>query len=123
MVGDVARLVVEDLVARIEQRPQREVYRLRDADRHEDLVVGPVAERVVALHIRRDGPAQLEEPEVRGVVGLALLEGVDRGLADVPGRVEVRLADAERDDVPHLRDDLEEVADARLGQPGDVAWR
>ena len=50
----------------------------------------------------------------------ALFQGVDRRLADVPGRGEVRLADAQRDHVVHLRHDLEEIADARLGQVDDV---
>jgi hypothetical protein len=88
--------------------------RLGDADRDDHLVLRAVAHRVVLLDVGGDRAAQLDQAEVRGVVGLALLEGVDRGLADVPGRVEVGLADAERDHVLHLRDDLEEVADAGL---------
>ena len=70
----------------------------------------------MVLHVGRDRAAQLDQTEVRRVVGLALLKRVDGRLADVPGRVEIRLAYPERDDVLHLRDDLEEVADARLGQ-------
>src|SRR5450830_560567 len=58
-------------------------------------------------------------------MGFAFFQRVDRRFADVPRRVEIRLADAERDDVLHLGDDLEKVADAGLGQvddvPGDVA--
>jgi len=38
----------------------------------------------------------------------------------VPGRVEIRFADAERDGVLHLGDDVKKVADARLGQVDDV---
>ena len=56
---------------------------------------------------------------------LAFFDGVDAGLADVPGRVEIRFADAERDRVLHLGDDVKKIADARLGQVdnvlGDVA--
>ena len=44
----------------------------------------------------------------------ALLEGENRGAGDVPGRVKVRLAYAERDDVAPLGDDVEERADAAL---------
>jgi hypothetical protein len=43
---------------------------------------------------------------------LALFERVDAGLADVPGRVEIRFADAERDGVLHLGDDVKKIADA-----------
>ena len=51
---------------------------------------------------------------------LAFFERVDAGLADVPGRVEIRFADAERDGVLHLGDDVKKIADARLGQVDDV---
>jgi hypothetical protein len=50
----------------------------------------------------------------------AFFQRVNRGFANVPGRVKVRLADAERDHVLHLRDDFKKVADAGLGQVNDV---
>ena len=45
-------------------------------------------------------------------MGLPLFEGVDGRLPDMPGSVEVGLADAEGNDVPHLGHDFEEVPDA-----------
>ena len=67
-----------------------------------------------------DGAAQFDQAEVRGVMRLALFQRVDGGFADVPGRVEIRLADAERDDVLHRLDDVEEIADARARDPAHV---
>jgi len=45
-------------------------------------------------------------------VRLAFFDGVDAGLADVPGRVEIRFTDAERDRDLHLGDDVKKVTDA-----------
>ena len=38
---------------------------------------------------------------------------LNAGAADIPGRLEIRFADAERDHVVHLRGDIEKLADAR----------
>jgi hypothetical protein len=64
-----------------------------------------VADGVIFLDIFVDGAAQFDEAEVGRVMRLALFERVDAGLADVPGRVEIRFADAGRDGVLHLGDD------------------
>ena len=48
-VGDVRRLVEDDLVTRVARRPEREVHRLRGADRDHDL-----GRRIVAR--RRSAP-------------------------------------------------------------------
>jgi galactose-1-phosphate uridylyltransferase len=80
-----------------------------------------VADGIIFLGIFADGAAQFDRAEVRGVVRLALFERVNAGLADVPRRVKIRLADAERNHVLHLGDDFKKVADARLGQVDDVS--
>ena len=119
-IGDVARLVVKHLVARVEQRPQRQVQRLADADRDEHLVVRVVFGAEVLADVAGQRAAQVEVAEVAGVMRRAAFEREDGGFAHVPGRVEVRLADAQADHVLHRRDDVEEVADARAR---DVAHR
>ena len=54
---------------------------------------------------------------------LAFLQRVNGGFADVPGRVEIRLADPQRNHVVHLRHNFKKVANAGPGQvdnvPGD----
>jgi hypothetical protein len=82
------------------------------ADGDDDFVFRRVADGINFLDVFADGAAQFDEAEVRGVMRLALFQRVDAGLADVPGRVEIRFADAERDGVLHLGDDVKKVADA-----------
>ena len=50
-VGDVGRLVEDDLVARVAGRAQREVDRLRGADRDQQLGRGVVGDAVQALEV------------------------------------------------------------------------
>jgi hypothetical protein len=105
-------LMKHHLVAGIDERAAREVQRLTHADGDDDLVVRHVADGEIFLHVFADGAAQFDQAEVGGVMRLAFFQRVNARLADVPGRVEIRLADAERDHVLHLRDDLKKVADA-----------
>ena len=119
-IADVARLVIHDLVAGIDERAAGEVQPLADADGDDDFVFRRVADVEILLDVFVDGAAQFDEAEVGRVMCLALFERVDAGLADVPGRVEIRLADAKRDGVLHLGDDVKKVADAGLGQTGNV---
>ena len=58
-------------------------------------------------------PTQLLEAAVRGVPCLSLFERFDARLTHVPRRLEIRLADRKRDDVIHLIDDVEKLADPR----------
>ena len=119
-VRDEARLVVEDFVPRLGDGADGEVNRLGDADRHEDFPLPVILRAEAAGDIGGDGLAQLGRAEVRGVVRRAVLKRRHGRARDVPRRVEVRLAHAERDDVLALRDDVEELADPRLRQRGDV---
>jgi hypothetical protein len=64
---------------------------------------------------------EFQQAQVGGVVRRAVLQREDGRFADVPRRVEIRLADAEADDVLHRADDVEEVADAGPGNVPDVA--
>jgi len=111
-VGDEARLRHDDLVSRIEDGGERQVQRLRHADRDQQLGVGVVCYAVLLMQVLAEGAAQLERAGVAGVVGVARAERGDSGFQDVGRRGEVRLANAERDHVFHRRGDVEEAADA-----------
>ena len=50
-IAHVARLVIHDLVTRIDERPAGEIERLADADRHDDLVGRPVADVEMLLDV------------------------------------------------------------------------
>ena len=112
-VGDVARLVVKHLIARVEQRAQGQVQRLAHTDGDQHLVLRVVIGAKHLADVAGQCAAQFQVAEIAGVVGGAAFEGKDGGFADMPGCVEVRLADAQADHVLHRRDDVEEVANAR----------
>src|SRR5205823_14337138 len=75
------------------------------------------------LRVRRDRLAEREEAPVRRVLGLPLLDGADRRLAERVGGDEVRLADAERDNPGQAGGEVEELADAARGQPAHALAR
>ena len=112
-VGDVRRLVEDDLVARVAGGAQREVDRLRGADRDQQLGRRVVGDAVQALEVAGQRLAELERPEVARVVGAPFAEALDTRLHDRPGGVEVGLPHPEADDVVHRREDVEEAADPR----------
>jgi hypothetical protein len=121
MITHVARLVKHHLVAGIDQCADSNINRFGHTDRDDDFVLGPVADVEIVFDVTIDGAAQFDEAKVRGVVRLAFFQRVNRRFANMPGRVKIRLADAERDHVLHLRDDFKKVADARAGQVDDVS--
>ena len=112
LVRDVARLGDQHFVTRREQRAHREVECFADTDCHEHVGLGIVVRIIAVGIVLADFFAELERAAVRRVRRVALLEAVDAALTDRPRRDEIRLADAERDDVFHLRCDVEEFADA-----------
>ena len=93
LIGDVAWLWDEDLIARREDGAHDEVERLTDADRHEDVGVGVIGAVVLFCVMAGNLLAQFGQAAVGRVRGVALLEAVDAALADGPRRDEVRLAD------------------------------
>jgi len=111
-VGHKAGLRHDHLVARVQQRGQRQIERLADAHRHQDLVLRIVVDPVERLQLLADGPAQINGAGIRGVAGLAALQAGDAGLQDHIGGDEIRLADAQADHVVHGGGDVEELADA-----------
>ena len=119
LVGDVAGLGDDHLVAGVEQHPQREVEPLGDAGGDQALVGPRVLGAVAGGQVGADQLAQLRQPRVGGVGGVPVLQRVDPGLAHPPRRDEVGLADAERDHVVPLGGDVEELPDPRRRAGGD----
>ena len=111
-VGNIRRLVEDDLVARVAGGTQREVDRLRGTDRDQQLGRRIVGDAVQALEVAGQRLAELERPVVARVVGAPFAEALDARLHDRPGRVEVRSPHPEADDVVHRGEDVEEAADA-----------
>ena len=119
-IRDVAGLVVENLVARIQQGSESEIDRFGDAHSHDDLVVRIVGNGEVSLHILGDRASEAGRTQVRGVTGPAFLQRINSRFADVPGRDEIWFADAEGNDILHRLDNLKKVADSGTGDPADV---
>ena len=72
------------------------------------------------LDIVRDAAAEAWESEIRRVAGASALKGVNGGFADMPWRCEIRLSDAERDDVAHGLNDFKKIPNSRAGDSLDV---
>ena len=97
-VGDPVGAGDHHLVAGVqggEQRVVDDVLAAGADDGLRDLVVEPV----LALELLDDRFAQRVDAGDRRVLGLAAADRIDRRLLDVVGRVEIRLADREADDI------------------------
>ena len=110
-IRDVTGIRAQHFVARVDDRRQRDVERLADAGRDDDLRARVVVHAVQPVEVPRDGMPQLDEPVVGGVVRLAILDAANRGLANLVRRHEVRLPDAQRDHALHARKQVEEPPD------------
>ena len=119
-IADIAGLVVDHLIARVEHRAQGQVQRLADTDRHQHLGLRIIADPKVLLDVAGDAFPQLQQAQVGSVLSPTAFEGVDRRLTDVPGRGEVRLAHAQRDHARGVLDEFKEVADAGARDPRDM---
>jgi len=105
-------------IARAEQREARVEQRLLRAVRHHDIVgVQWAAAREQRQMLRRGG-AQLQDPFVRRVVGLALANGADPGVGRERRRREIRLPRAQIDHILAGR-----LAPFRLLRDGDRRGR
>jgi len=105
----------DHLVARIDGRHQRIVKHLLAAGADDDLV-RLVRQAVLALELGDDRRLQLGNAVDRGILGLAGLDRMDRRELDVGGRVEIRLAGAEADDVASRRFQLARFIRDRNGR-------
>ena len=113
-IGNVARLRNDDLISRIEHRTQRDIDRLGAADRNHDLLVRIVDDIVQFVLLQRDLIAQRLQTGIGRVESTSLFQRIDAFLADVPRRLKVRLADAQRNDlrIIHLSHEIEIFPDA-----------
>ena len=103
----------DDLVPGIEQAAQGQVDGLTAAHGDHDLVGKIVVQVEAAGQIGGDLPPQLGHTGVAGVLGEALLQGVDAGVPDVPGGNEIGLTDTQGDGVLHLLQNVKKAPDAR----------
>ena len=101
-IGDPIGRRDDDLVAGVERGEHRVVEDLLAAGR-DDRLGRLVVEAVLALELLGDRLAQGNDAGDRRVLGLAAADGGDRRLLDMVGRVEIRLAHRQADDVPALR--------------------
>ena len=104
--------MIQHFVAGIDERAQREIERLADAHGDEDFVFRVIFRTEMLRDVFGQRPAQFDVAEITGVMRRAAFEREDGGLTDMPGRVEVGLANAQTDHVLHGRDDVEEITDA-----------
>ena len=96
----------DDLVPRLQQTAEGQIQALTAAHGDQGLADGLILQVKPPLQIAADGPAQVGESGVGGVLGKALFQGVDARIPDVPGGLEVRLSHAQGDGVVHLRHDV-----------------
>ena len=83
----------DHFVAGIDNRTGGEVEPFRDSCRDQELVLRVVAELITAFEVAADRFTQVEQAQIRRVVGLTLFNRADGGFADRPGRDEIGLAD------------------------------
>src|SRR4029077_11642481 len=97
-IGNPERRRDDDLVARVQRRQQRVEHHLLGAAAGDNLV-GRILQSVFALEFIADGFLQRRRTGDRRVFRLAAANRRNRPLTHMIGRVEIRLAGAERDDV------------------------
>ena len=110
----------DDLVALV-HRDEEGVVKYLLAARGDDRVGRLVVETVLTAELGRDRLAQRGNAEHGRILGLTAPDRGDRGLLDVVGRVEVRLPDRERNDVPSLGFEVARLLRDRHGRGGFYA--
>ena len=119
LVGNVAGFRHQHFVTGREDGAHGEIQRLADADGDERLAFRIVDHAVIGFNHFGDFLPQFQQAVIRGVGGVAALQAVHAAFPDMPGRDEIRLADAERNDAAHFGDDVEEAPDARRRDRAD----
>ena len=112
-IAHKAGLGDEHFLARVDQRADGVVDRLRTADRDQDLFIRIIAQLILAAGQSGDLAAQLSQAPVGGIKGLAFLQRLDACAADLPGGFKVGLTDTKRDRLGHGGNHIKEFADAR----------
>ena len=119
LIGNIARLWHQHFVAGRQDGAHGQVQGFADTDGDERLTLRVVSHAVIGFDHFGDFLTQLQEAVIRGVGGVAALQAVDAAFPDVPGRDEVRFADAEGNDAAHFGDDVEKAPDARRRDRAD----
>ena len=114
-VADIAGFWHQYLFAGVEQSPQRQINALAGPYRDQNFILGVIGNMETVVHIGGDLLPQFQKAPVAGVLGLAVQNAVDGRVADVVGRDEVRLANAQRDRAGDGGRHIEEFADAGFG--------
>src|ERR1035438_7276559 len=105
--------MIENFVAGIDDGPQRDVQALAHTDRDEDFRIRIVLDLEGGLQVGADRLAELDQAEIGSVTVASAFEREDGGFANMPRRDEPRLANAERHDIVHRLDDVEEITNPR----------
>ena len=114
-IGNIAGVRNEDLIPVGHQGPQGEIDGFGRADCYQDLGVPVIGQLIAAFQVQADLLPKLRQAAVGGVLGFAVHEGIDRGVADHVRGFEIRLADAQGDRVLPGRSQVKKAA--------DPAWR
>ncbi len=112
LVGDKAGSGDDDFIAGVEQGSHGQVQRFGYPHADDELRLRVVGHPIQAVKVRRKRLAQLQAPGIGGVVRLPAIEGTHARLQNVLRGLEIRLADAQRDDIMHGGNDVEKAADA-----------
>ncbi len=94
-VSDETGFMVKHLIARPDNRPQRQIERLAHADRNQNLVTPIVDAAERPFRVGRERLPEFRHTQIRGIAGETLLQGDDGPFADVPRRLKVGLSDAQ----------------------------
>ncbi|MCY1296504.1 hypothetical protein D9M70_458930 [compost metagenome] len=101
-IGDPVGRRDDDFIARVQGRHERVEKNLLSAGA-DNRLGGGVIKVVLALELLGDRFAQFRNAGDRRVLRLAAVDGVDRRLLDIVGRIEVRLPGAEADHITTFR--------------------
>ena len=113
IIRNVARLVINDFVTRIEQCPQGQIECFRNAHANQDFGIRVITDAAPSPDILCHRLPQLGCSQVRGVSGFPFLHGEDGSLPDPPRGDVIRFSDPEGNDVGHRLDHFEKIPNSR----------
>ena len=117
-IGHETGLMVEDLIARREDRAQGDVESLAHTDCNQDLTLPIIRGMEGMLHVGCQSLPEFRHAEIRSVAGIPAFNRGHRLLTDMPRGLKIRFPNTQRDDILAGGDNIKEVPDSRLG---DVA--
>ncbi len=111
-VAHIAGLMVQHLIPWIQQTTQRQVNSLAHSHRGQNLTQRVIFHMEEIRHILADSAAQTLQAIVTCVSRMSLLQGRNGSLADIPRGHEIRLANAQGDNILAARSQVEKLTDA-----------